>query len=133
VNHPHIDTKAAGGFTLIEVMIAIFILVAALLGVAGLTAGIINGNSHSDRLTTATVLAQEKMEDIRRLGYAGTAASDTTTTENYNTISSHPLYRRVTFLDAASPGANMKTATVTVYWDSDGKSVQLKTVLAKEG
>jgi len=67
------------GFTLIEVLIAIVILSVGLLGMASLTVGIINGNRFSNDLTTATTLAQDKMEDIRRAGYAN-AVSETKAT-----------------------------------------------------
>ena len=53
------------GFTLIEVLIAIVILSVGLLGMASLTVGIIKGNKFSNDLSTATTLAQDKMEDIR--------------------------------------------------------------------
>lgn len=119
------------GFSLIEVLVAIVILSIGLLGMAALTAGIIKGNKLSNEMTTATTLAQDKMEDIRRLGYSGTAASDTTVTENYGSITGYAAYKRITLTDVGNPGTNMKTITVTVFWDSDGHSVQVKTILAQ--
>ncbi len=121
--------NSVSGFTLIEVLIAIAILTIGLLAISALTVGIMRGNTHSDRLTTATMLAQEKMEDISRLGYSGAIDS----TEDYNSIASYPLFKRVTSIAASTPGSNMKTSTVTVYWDSDDKSVVLQTILANEG
>lgn len=118
------------GFTIIEVLIAIVILSIALLGMAGLTVGIMTGNDHSKLLTTATTLAQDKMEEVRRSGYSGTPSVDTTTTENYNTMSSYPLFKRITVTAVDSPSAGMKTITVTVYWNSDARSTELKTILA---
>ena len=118
------------GFTIIEVLIAVVILAAGLLGMAALTVGIMQGNNHSSHLTTATVLAQEKMEEIMRLGYDGTAASDTTTTEDYNSIGSYIIFKRVTVVDVDSPASDMKTVTVTVYWDADDKSMIIQTLLA---
>jgi type IV pilus assembly protein PilV len=119
------------GFTLMEVLIAMVILTVGLLGMAALTTGIINSNKLSNRISTATVLAQDKMEDIKRIGYSGMPTSDTTTTEDYNSITNYSLYKRVTFTDVANPDAGMKTVTVTVYWDSDAHSVELKTILAQ--
>lgn len=118
------------GFTIIEVLIAIVILSIALLGMAGLTMGIMTGNDHSKQLTTATTLAQDKMEEIRRLGYSAMPSADTATTEDYNSISSYPLYKRVTATTVNSPSSGMKTITVTVYWNSDARSSELKTILA---
>ena len=115
------------GFTLMEVLVAMLILTVGLLGMAALITGIINSNKLSNRISTATVLAQDKMEDIKRAGYAG-AADDT---EGYNTISDYPLYKRITDVAAGDPAAGMNKITVTVYWDSDNHSVVLKTILAK--
>jgi type IV pilus assembly protein PilV len=119
------------GFTLIEVLVAMVILTVGLLGTAALIIGIINSNKLSNRISTATVLAQDKMEDIKRLGYSGMPTSDTTTTEPYNSITNYSLYKRVTSTEVANPAAGMKTITVTVFWDSDSHSVVLKTILAK--
>ena len=123
--------KKSGGFTLLEVLIAIVILSVGLLGMASLTVGIINGNKFSNELTTATTLAQDQMEEIRRLGYSGMPTTDTTTPENYGSITDYPLYRRDTETDCENPAANMKTIIVTVFWDSDDHWVTLKTILAQ--
>ncbi|RZB30604.1 MAG: hypothetical protein SRB1_02884 [Desulfobacteraceae bacterium Eth-SRB1] len=119
------------GFTLMEVLVAMVILTVGLLGTAALITGIINSNKLSNRISAATVLAQDKMEDVKRLGYSGMPASDTTTTEAYNSITNYSLYKRVTFTEVANPAAGMKKITVTVYWESDGHSVVLKTILAE--
>ena len=113
------------GFTLMEVLVAMLILSVGLLGMAALITGIINSNKLSNRISTATVLAQDKMEDIKRIGYSAgneTRAFLSSPYDNYE--------REVTGLDVESPAANMKTVTVTVYWESS-KSVSLKTILAK--
>ena len=123
--------KNEKGFTLLEVLIAILILSVGLLGMASLTVAIIHGNKFSNDMTTATTLAQDKMEDIRRLGYSGMPATTTTDTENYNSITDYAAYKRVTVTTVDSPAVGMKTITVTAYWDSDDHSVELKTILAQ--
>ena len=115
------------GFTLIEVLIAITILSIALLGVASLVSGILSGNAHSNRLTTATTLAQEKMEDVRRTGYSGVSSA----TESYGAISGFSQFKRTTTVVADSPAAGMKLVTVTVFWNLDDRSVALQTLLAE--
>ena len=117
------------GFTLIEVLVAMVILSVGLLGTAALITGIISSNKLSNRISTATTCAQDKMENIKGIGYSGMPASDTTTTEPYNSITNYSLYKRVTFTDVVNPAAGMKTVTVTVYWDSDNSSIELKTIL----
>ena len=114
------------GFTLIEVLIAIVILSVGLLGMASLTVGIINGNKFSNGLTTATTLAQDKMEDIRRQDY-----SDVDDEAKAACPSPHAAYNRRVVVADGSPAANMKTVTVTVWWDSDKFDLDLKTILAQ--
>ena len=113
------------GFTLIEIMVAVTLLSIGLLGMAGLTVGIMRGNSLSSQVTTATALAQAQMEDIKRVGYSGAAWS----TEDYNSIAGYPLYRRVTEVDVDTPNVGMKTVTITVSWDSNASSIAVETIL----
>ena len=119
------------GFTLIEILIAMLILSVGILGMAALTVGIINGNKLSNNLSAATTLAQDKMEDVRRLGYTGTSATTATDTENYSSITGYATFKRVVVTTVDSPAPGMKTITITTYWDSDGHSVELKTILAR--
>ncbi len=98
---------------------------------AGLTTSIIHSDTLSKKVTTATILGQDKMEDFRRLGYSGTPSTDTTTEENYNSIPGYPFYKRVTFFDVDNPSLGMKMVTVTVFWNSDARSVALQTILAQ--
>ena len=55
---------------MLEVLVVITILSIGLLGVAGLTTGIIRGNLTSKHVTNATVVAQDRLAEIRRVGYA---------------------------------------------------------------
>ena len=122
------------GFSLIEILVAMVILSVGLLGTAALITGIVKGNRVSNMISTATTCAQDEMEETRRLGYSGMPASDTTTTEPYNSITNYSLYKRDTFTDVVNPAPGapgMKTVTVTVYWNLDNSSIELKTILAQ--
>ncbi len=124
--HRYNKKDRENGFTLIEVLIAILILSVGLLGMASLTVAIINGNKFSNDLTTATTLAQDKMEDIRRQDY-----SDVTTETKVACPSPYGEYEKKVEVSDDDPATDMKTVTVTVYWDSEGHSVILKTIIAK--
>ena len=123
------NTRNNNGFTLIEVLVAMVILSVGLLGTAALITGIINSNKVSNRISTAITSAQDKMEEIRGVGYDD--AENESGTENYGNISNYLLYKRITGVVAGNPAVGMKTVTVTVFWDSDAHWVELKTILAK--
>jgi type IV pilus assembly protein PilV len=121
--------RDANGFTLIEILIATVIITIASIGIATLTVGVMHGNSFSQRLTTATTLAQDRLEQVKRISYpnAGTIAG----TENYGNIANYTGYKRVTSVTNDTPASNMKTITVIVYWDADKHSVNLGTIIAE--
>jgi len=125
--HRYIKKGKDNGFTLIEVLIAIVILSVGLLGMASLTVAIIKGNKLSSDLTTATTLAQDKMEDIRRTSYAGVVS------ETKAALSSpYDEYKREVTVTDDAPATDMKTVSVKVYWGaSDGHFSELKTILAQ--
>jgi len=119
------------GFTLIEVLLAIAILTIAVLGVAGATAlqsgigaGLTIGQAAVTRgnyVTTATMLAQERLEQLKRLTYTlstDNISPDPTPTgfedEDFNSISGYANFRREVRVQTGVPASNMKTITVTV-------------------
>jgi len=122
-------TKEREGFTLLEVLIAIVILSVGLLGMASLTVGILKGNKLSNDLSKATVLAQDKMEDIRRTGYTGVTneiKAELPTPDNE--------YKREVTVTADSPATNMKSISVKIYWGGSSKEdhdVEIETILAQ--
>lgn len=118
-------------FTILEVLVAITILSLGLLGTAVLSTGIFRGNYFSREMTTAMTLAQDKLEEIEQLGYRGISATDTTIPEGYNSIAGFPNFRRVTDIAVGNPSVDMKMVTVTVFWQSDARSVAAITYLAE--
>jgi prepilin-type N-terminal cleavage/methylation domain-containing protein len=121
--------RNTNGFTLIEILIATVIITIASLGIATLTVGVIRGNSFSKRLTTATMLAQDRLEQAKRLGYS--KVDTIAVTENYGNIVNYSGYKRETFVIGDTPGLNMKTVNVVVYWDAGKHSINLSTILAE--
>lgn len=119
--------RGARGFTLIEVLITMLLLSVGLLGVAALTGRIMHGNYLSKNITTATVIAETRLEDIRRAGYAAAAAGTITDAVTMDGIP----FSRVTSI-AAGPVTNTKSITVTVSWASGAQSVVLDTILAEQ-
>ncbi len=62
------------GFTLVEILVAIFTLTVVLLGLAPMAFNVLHYNNFSKNRTIAVGLAQSKIDDLRN-----TAAADTTT------------------------------------------------------
>ena len=121
---PHRNKK---GFTLIEVLIAMFLLVVALLGMASVTVMVIKGNSFSKTMTTATTLAKDKMEQLKNTSYGSLSSGGPETIQS--------IYRREwTVPDPDySPPPNMKTIKVTVIWNWQNVDhyVTLRTIVAQ--
>ena len=102
-----------------EILIAITIASIAFLGNATLITTLLNVNSLSRDRTHATILTQDKLEEIKNDAYANVIASNYPT-EDYNTITGYPKYRREVTI-AAGPLSNTKIVKVEVLWkDTNG-------------
>lgn len=118
------------GFTLIEVLIAMVVLSVGLLGVAGLTLSIRAGNSYSRNVTTATIIAQQRLEQAQRVGYVNTNTTTFPATVE-SVLMGGVTYSRLTTISDDMPVAKTKTVAVQVSWDSGVRSVTLSTILAE--
>ena len=125
------------GFTLVEIMIAVFILVIALLGLISVTVMVIKGNSFSKTMTTATTLAKDKMEQLKNTGY-GSLAGSTDYAELDSTVYAAQTdppcpYTRTWTVTNNSPAAGMKTVQVTVQWNwqNVARNVTLRSIVAQ--
>lgn len=124
-----------GGFTLIEVLIAIFLLVIALVGLASVTISVIKSNDLSKMVTTATTLAKDKMEELKNAG--ATQAAYNGLVNGSDTVET--IYARlwtVGAVGATAPDndmAKMKKITVTVTWTwkETPHTVTLDTIISK--
>jgi len=112
------------GFTIIETMIAVFLLSVVIIGLASLATTNIKTNDFSETVTSATTLARDKIEELRGTAYArlanGSDASD--------------IYVRNWTVVSSSPPSNYRTITVTVQWTWQWQrhSVELKTIRAAD-
>lgn len=130
------------GFTLMEIMVSLVILSVGLFGLASQTVSVIKANSLSDKITQATVLAEDKLEELKRLGYTHTQLQDTdgnTADVSANTTADSSLFtnpdhsdtnpngetgtvpltsklKRVWNVADNTPATGMKTITVIVGW-----------------
>lgn len=116
------------GFMMIEVILAIAIIAIGLFAVMSLTTIVVKGNTHSKMVTTATTLAQDKIEYFKGVGYDNVSGTETVPP-------GYPDYYLRAIVQDDTPGTNTKTITVNVYWNPGTTTsihkVELKTILAK--
>ena len=121
------------GFTLVEVLVALTIFAIALLGLVSLLTTTIQANAQARRMTAATNLAQDRLEEIRNMAYAAiTSGSDSgQLTETGGTGGTGAIYTR-SWTVAGGPAPNTKQVTVTVTWtDQTSRQVQLQTIVVQ--
>ncbi len=115
------------GFSLIEVLIALVLLTVGLLALGGMQIVSIKGNSFSRGVTQATVLAQDKLEELRELPFADSSLSIGRHDEGV--LSGSEFSRSY---DVESLSATLKTVTVTVQWTEEiNHSISLSTMKAE--
>ena len=116
-----------GGFTLIEVMIAILILAVGMLAMAMLQVTAIRGGSFANQMTQASIYGQDKIEELKNTAYASVAnGNDTVTSGNGVT------YTRNWTVTTDSPYTGSKTVNLTVSWtgpQGNPHSIQFSTIL----
>jgi len=127
------------GFTLIEIMISIAIFAIGILAVGIMQGAAVKGNTHANRVTSATNLAQDKIEYLMGLPYnhldlqdqdgdcvnADEGLDDIGFDNNKATqgdadyMDTHELYNVFWNISLNSPINNTKTIRVIVTCDSD--------------
>jgi D-arabinose 1-dehydrogenase-like Zn-dependent alcohol dehydrogenase len=111
-------------------MIAIAIITIGIFGVMSLVITVMKGNTLSKRVTTATTIAQDKMEDFKRMGYDNVVNVSESNTDDYDIE-----YYLEADVAPDTPATDTKTITVDVYWDppasSSAHNVEIKSIIAQ--
>ena len=99
------------GFTMIELLTALFILSVVLLAISSMVYSVMNSTSMSKETTTATTLMQDKMESLKHIPVTSLAGgNDTITLGNVAYVRQWNI----------ASSANTRSITVTVNWNSRG-------------
>lgn len=117
------------GLTLVETLISLAVFAIGMLGVSGLTIVIIQGNTLSQKLTAATLLAQDKLEAIYSTSY-----NEVLNEREVITTDNRRHYIRTVDVIEDSPDLDMKTVSITVHWanrDTSAQQVQIQTIVLK--
>lgn len=117
--------KKNKGFTLIEIMITVFILTVALLALASVTIMVIKGNSFSKGMTTATTLAKDQLETLKNTPYMNINDNP-----SYVSVTGFPGYERMWRVYTSG---NQKTIVMNVRWTWQGSyhTVILNNIIAQ--
>jgi prepilin-type N-terminal cleavage/methylation domain-containing protein len=100
----------SGGFTLIETLIALFLLSFALLALAGLMVTTTRNDSVGGHMTEAATLAQDKLEEFRATPFDNILAG------NDQKTGSHAIQYARNWNVATSADGNLKTVTLNISW-----------------
>ena len=111
----------AGGFTLVEVLVAISIMALVIAGLASMGVTTIQADSHSRRQSVVVSLAQTKLEDLRvlRRSHADWTAGSHSETGLQEDGSSGGIYTREWEVETDyNTYKGLSRVTVTVSWDA---------------
>ena len=103
------------GFSLIEVVIALFILAICLLALAGLMVTTTRNSSFGGHMTEAATIAQDKLEQLRAAPWVSVLAGNDT-----QVGATGISYVRIWTL-AANPNGDQRWVTVTISWTDPTK------------
>jgi prepilin-type N-terminal cleavage/methylation domain-containing protein len=112
------STKRNGGFTLVEILIAITIFCFAVLGLAIGTVSVIRNNQTSHLRASAVNLAQARLEELRAMSstaFSGLACPSSTPCSD-NATASGVTFIRQWWITTNSPVAGVNRIDVTVNW-----------------
>ncbi len=125
---PGRGARGQRGFTVIEVLIALLVLLIGMAGILSLQLTSVQATAFSRHATEATLLAEDKMEELRAVP-AAALASDDDRVDARGVPDPQGYYTRVWEVE---PGASL-TITVKVSWNEEGAdpySITLQTLRA---
>lgn len=136
-NNKKLKTKKA--FTLVEILVAVFVLEIGLLGIAGFYAYSINITKMARNETTSSNLAAGLLDETLENSYDNLTVGEGTKT-NYSADVSDPFYAwqkkiDVAYIDSnlqvSATDTNMKKIIVTVYFQENGQERSFQTASIK--
>lgn len=126
---PFLDRVSLGGFSLIEVLITVFVLSVALVGVLAMFSLGIRVEKSAKMTSIASYLAQSKLEEIIAKPYDEISLGSFI--EPYEFDPDFPSYRRETEINYVDPSQDLSPTTsdlgikkveMTVFWKFLGQS-----------
>jgi len=115
-----------GGFSLIEVLVAVVFLAIGVLAIAGLQVTSVRGNYFSNNLMQATYVAQDRLEFLKNLPFNSSQLNANNYNDGNTTVSGIVFNRSYTVVDNVN---GYKRITYVVTWnDGVGHNITFSTV-----
>ena len=120
------------GFTLIETLIAILLLSIGLLGMGTLLYSVMGYNEYAETVTTATTLAQDKLEDLKTADYSSIVVESPVCLDENGSVGG--IYCREISSVSETTLTNMRrfkeiTVKVSWNWKGDAKNIAVTTII----
>lgn len=114
-NRISIVTSNQNGFTLLELLIALVILSIGLLGLAGLHIAAIRGNMSGFKISEASAVAQQRLEELKAIDMASAVLSAGNHVDG-NIVVQGITYNRSYAVSDDTPVRGTSTLIFTVSW-----------------
>jgi Tfp pilus assembly protein PilV len=111
------------GFSLIEVLVTMFLVMLGLLVVLSSMVAMAKSNRYSQRMDIASNLARAEMEQIRNTDFDAIVSESGV----YGEYPQHTDYRHVT---TVVPNGTVKEVTVQVFFENDRRRAEIITFVA---
>lgn len=114
------NPRGVKGFTLIEVIMASFILAIGIGIIGAITTGMVNRNFYSQRHTQAVILGQNKIEELLNDGYESPTLNEGSYSNPLNPVNatgdSSGVFNQFWTIQDVRPILRSKQITSTVQW-----------------
>jgi prepilin-type N-terminal cleavage/methylation domain-containing protein len=122
------SVRCKNGFTVIEVLITILVFAIAMIGITNMRALSLNGSFFNKDATTASSLAQKKLEDLKNTPYS--SINSGSSQQNNMNIAWEVVPGSTSVTDGGTTVIyNFKDVTVSVTWKQ--KKIELFTVISE--
>ncbi len=123
-------SRREGGFSFIDVMLALIVLTFGVLAFTDLQFIASSGNKASQGLTTAVSLGEAKLEALKKNTPCANIVAEAATPV---TAADGTSYTRTVTVTNNSPMINTKTVTVTLAWTDGSKThtIPMSTIIAQ--
>lgn len=118
------NIKKKLGFTLIEILTALTILSVAMLGFIPMVISTIRANNFGAKMSRSTQLAQDKLEEIKRMPFTDTNITSATYPLNSSVETFDAIFQRSYTVDLIGGDPDLKQITVSVDWKLAGRPAQ---------